>query len=578
MRLLKDNHLYILILLGTLSWSLTMIKSGLLYPFGMGFWGPNGHDGIWHLALINSLAANNLNLGNMPVAAGEVFKNYHLGFDFFVAVLQKLSGIPAHNLYFQVLPPVMAFLIGWLTYKLVLLWKASRSQALWAVFFVYFGGSWGWLVTLFRGQGFGGESMFWSQQAVSTLLNPPFALSLIFLLTGLLLLLEYEKKKQWKYLLGAVFVFGLVIEVKVYAGILALGGLGVLGVLTLLRLKASEGKGLLWAFLGSSVLSFSVFKLFTKTEGNLLVYQPFWFLETMMALSDRLGWQRYYDAMMAYKSGGNLVKAIPAYLLAFAIFWFGNLGTRGVKELLVVRWINPTSLKLRGVKDIGIIEVFMATVIVAGAAIPMFFLQKGTPWNTIQFTYYSLFFSSILAGIVTGQWLGKNKNRLVWGAMLVLLTVPTSLSTLWYHYLPSRPPAMVSNAELEALDFLKNQPRGTVLTYPFDRQAAERAIANPPRPLYLYESTAYVSAFSVKPVYLEDEVNLDITNYNWKTRREKVLAWLESLNQEEAKGFLKENNIKYVYWVKPQRAKLGETQLGLSRLFENREVDIYKVN
>lgn len=576
MRLLKGNLLLVILLLvGSFSWSLTMVKSGWVYSYGMGFWGPNGHDGIWHLALINHLASNNLNLANMPVFASETFKNYHLGFDFFAAALQKLTTVPGHTLYFQVLPPIMAFFIGWLTYRLVFLWKGSKSQALWAVFFVYFGGSWGWLVTLFRRQEFGGESMFWSQQAVSTLLNPPFAASLIFLLAGLLFLQGYEKTKKLRYLLGMVLLFGLAIEIKVYVGILALGGLGLVGVLRVMKHKNFI---YLLAASASGAISFIVFKLFTKTEGNLLVYQPFWFLETMMALSDRFGWQRYYDAMMAYKSGDNLLKAIPAYLAAFAIFWFGNLGTRGIKEILVFRRISLTLLKPWGVKDVGIIEVFMASVIVAGVVIPMFFLQKGTPWNTIQFTYYSLFFSSILAGIVTGQWLEKSKRKLILGTVLVLLTVPTTLSTLWYHYLPSRPPAMVSSAELEALKFLKSQPKGVVLTYPFDRQAAEKAVANPPRPLYLYESTAYVSAFSAQPVYLEDEVNLDITDYNWRERREKVVTFLEILNQEEVRRFLADNDIRYIYWVKPQRAVLGESQLGISRIYENKEVDIYEVD
>lgn len=567
MQLLKNNLLLIIIIFGSISWSLTSIKSGLIYDYGMGFWGPNGHDGIWHLALINHLAANNLNPSiEMPVASGEVLKNYHLGFDLFVVLFNKITGIPSLNLYFQVLPPLFALGIGWLTYKLVFNLTKSKASALWSVFFVYFAGSWGWVVTLFREGQIGGESMFWAQGAVSTLLNPPYAASLIFLLAGLIFLLKYEKGKRLGYLVGAVLLFGLVIEVKVYAGILALGGLGVVGVI-----KAIRDKNLAYglAFLGSSVLSFSVFKLFMKTDGNLLVYQPFWFLETMMALSDRFGWQRYYDAMTAYKSGGNIIKAIPAYLLAFAIFWFGNLGTRGVKELLVFKWIKD--------KNVGVFEVFTASVIAAGVFIPMLFLQKGTPWNTIQFTYYSLFFSSILAGMIAGSWLEKCKKPVVWGILLVLLTIPTTISTLWYHYLPSRPPAKISTAELEALEFLKKQERGVVLTYPYDQKAAAAAVVNPPRPLYLYESTAYVSAFSVKPIYLEDEVNLDITNYDWKTRREKVLAWLESLNQEEAKEFLKENDIGYVYWVKPQRAKLGETQLGLERVFENNMVDIYKV-
>ena len=113
---------------------------------------------------------------------------------------------------------------------------------------------------------------------------------------------------------------------------------------------------------------------------------------------------------------------------------------------------------------------------------------------------------------------------------------------------------------------------------PFDRKAAEAAVDNPPRPLYLYESTAYVSAFSGKPVYLEDEVNLEITGYNWRQRRTEVEEFLNAADQEQARKFLKDNNIKYVYWTKGKRAVLAETQLGTEKIFEGDEVNIYKVD
>src|SRR3989344_4174362 len=132
-----QNKMFIfLILLGTLTWSLIMIKSGLIYPFGMGFWGPNGHDGIWHISLINSLARGNI---EMPVFSGEQLKNYHIGFDLLLALIHKFTGISTVTLYFQLFPPILAFFIGILTYKFVIDWRKSKSEALWSVFFVYFG-------------------------------------------------------------------------------------------------------------------------------------------------------------------------------------------------------------------------------------------------------------------------------------------------------------------------------------------------------------------------------------------------------------------------------------------------------
>ncbi len=567
--MLKKMHPFAipLILLGTLVWSLIMVKSGLVYSFGMGFWGPNGHDGVWHIALIKSLTRGSW---EMPTFAGEPLKNYHVGFDVLLAIIHKITTIPLHNLYFQIIPPFLAFLIGILVYKFVLLWRKSKSAAFWATFFVYFGGSFGWLVTLLRNREIGGESMFWAQQAISTLVNPPFALSLILILIGLISLLKYQESRLARHGVTATLAFGVLIQVKAYAGLLSLGGLFVGGIY---RLVKGRDLRLLKVFLAALIISTLLFLPLNKRASATIVFKPFWFLETMMGLTDRFYWPRFYEAMVNYKLGNVWIKAVPAYLVAFLVFLVGNMGTRIVKAPLIIKW-------LKDFKKIKMIEIFLLAVILGGVVFPLFFLQAGTPWNTIQFFYYSLVFSGILAGIFLGEWLETQKNnrkKVLVIASILVLTLPTTVATL-KHYLPARPPAKISHEELEALSFLSRQPEGIVLTYPFDRAAAKAAAANPPRPLYLYESTAYVSAFGNKPVYLEDEVNLDITGYQWRNRREKVEEFLDSLDHQRVWSFLRENNITYVYWLKGQRARLGEGQLGMTRIFENSEVEIYKVD
>lgn len=128
---------WLLIFVGTITWSLTMVKSGLIYNFGMGFWGPNGHDGVWHVALAESLTRGNW---EMPMFAGEQIKNYHIGFDLILAMLHKITLIPIHTLYFQIIPPVLAVLIGVYVYKFIVLWQNDKVKAYWGTFFVYFGG------------------------------------------------------------------------------------------------------------------------------------------------------------------------------------------------------------------------------------------------------------------------------------------------------------------------------------------------------------------------------------------------------------------------------------------------------
>ena len=153
--------------------------------------------------------------------------------------------------------------------------------------------------------------MFWAQQSVSTLINPPFALSLVLLLSGLILLL---KKKN---LLLPILCFGVLVQIKAYAGILALGALLIAASYNLWKRKDWS---LLKVFSGSLIVSVLLFLPFNKNSGSLVVFKPFWFLETMMGLTDRLGWLRFGSAMTNYRLGNIWAKAVPAYLVAFAIF------------------------------------------------------------------------------------------------------------------------------------------------------------------------------------------------------------------------------------------------------------------
>lgn len=563
-----DLKSWILIGIGAIIWSITMVKSGFNYSYGMGFWGPNGHDGIWHIALIKSLARGSW---EMPVFSGAKLQNYHIGFDLVVAFLHKLTFIPVEVLYFQILPPIFALFIGVFAYLLVYEWKHSKLQAFWATFFVYFGGSWGWLVNLIRGDGIGGESMFWAQQSVSTLINPPFAMSLVVMLAGLWILVKNKEQisNNKKNLFLASLLFGILIEIKVYGGILVLCALFAAGIWNVLKRK---GVTLLKVFTGALIVSLLVFLPLYNPNVKSLVFQPFWFLDTMMATPDRLYWPKFAEALLNYRLGGQYVKLILAYGVALLIFWYGNLGTRVLKEIQIWKWVKKFPQNTW-------VEILIAVVIIVGLLMPTLFLQEGTPWNTIQFLYYSLFFSGILAGVTFGEWIEKMANRkwqIANSLLLIFLTVPTTVGTLG-QYLPSRPPANVSTEELAALHFLEQQPVGVVLTFPYDSVKAKEAESNPPRSLYVYESTAYVSAFSNKPVFLEDEVNLNITGYDWKTRRMEVEEFYRNMDEEFVYGFLRDSKVNYIYLLKEQRALKVEEQPGIEEIFENGEVNIYRV-
>ena len=98
-----------------------------------------------------------------------------------------------------------------------------------------------------------------------------------------------------------------------------------------------------------------------------------------------------------------------------------------------------------------------------------------------------------------------------------------------------------------------------------------------PIPLYAYETTAYVSAFSNKQTFLEDEMNLDITGFNWQQRRTEEEKFFTTTDKFFARGFLINNKISYIYLVGDQNFTLSLSDLQINELFNNGQIRIYKV-
>jgi len=545
--------LFFVIIFGSTSWLLTTVKNGLIFPFGMGYWGPNGHDGIWHLALISELQRNFP--PQNPVFAGIKLNNYHYFFDLLLARSGSLLAIDNQDLLFRFFPLFIAILAGVILFKVVEKMFKTFEISIFSVFFLYFGGSFGWLVSWFRERNLGGESMFWAQQAISTLLNPPFAISIVLLLAGFYLFLDYQEDKKIfsiKLFIPLTLLWGTLIEFKAYAGILLLGGLGLY---VLERIIIKKDFKLVPLLSCCGILSLIVFLPNNLGSNSLLIFSPFWFINSMVMSPDRLGWERLSMAMQS----PNNFKLILSYTVGIVIFIFGNLSTRilaigGIRKMLQFR--------------------LLCYVFLLGLVFSLFTIQKGTNWNTIQFFYYNILIFNIAAAVTVAAIYNKLGNRVKYLFLIILflLTIPTTLSVST-QYIPNRPPARLPLAEIEALNFLKTQPNGIVLTLPFDSQLKNRYLE--PVPLVGYVSSSYVAAFSNHPTFLDDTINLDILGIDYKGRLNEQKDFIKII--DDAKNNLKRNNISYIYVLKSQRLFEDEGKMGIKNIFENEEVKIFTV-
>lgn len=549
-----------IILLGSTSWILTTFKSGLEYDYGLGFWGPNGHDAIWHLSLIESLK-NGLPIQN-PVFSGTYLFNYHYFYDLLLALSNNLTGLSSIDLYFRFFPILISLLSGLVVFILARRWFNCLLTANMAVFLMYFGGSFGWILSYFQNGSFGGETTFWAQQGISTLLNPPFAISIPILLAGLYFLLDVRKDGINKItVLLIALLWGSLVEFKAYGGVLVLAALGITTVFEIFR----KNFNFLKMFLPTMLLSLAIYLPNNLGGNQLFVLTPFWIVHAMIDSPDRVGWVRLTQARISAFESGNWFKFTAAEVIGFIIFILGNLGVRligffGIKKLFTLSTFN----------------IFVASFLSLSLIAPLLLSQKGASFNVVQFFYYFLLLFNFLAAFVLGNILANFKIfKITMVVIFILLTIPTTWNTL-QNYLPARPPAKVSSQEIEALDFLRQEPSGVVLSYPYDSRLKDKFLE--PKPLLAYETTGYIPALTGKEEYIADAVNLEILGVDYKGRLQAQRDVFSFKEPDIVKKNITSGNIKYLYLLKVYKISVDADRFGLKKVFDNSEVEIYQTD
>jgi len=304
-------------------------------------------------------------------------------------------------------------------------------------------------------------------------------------------------------------------------------------------------------FIFSLIISILLFSQFNKNSSSLLIWQPFWFIRSLFESTDKLFIPRF-----ANLASSTIPKQIIFYLIGLPIFIIGNFAFRllAFKTLLTKSWFNNSLL----------ISVLVLT------AIPLLFVQSGTSWNTIQFLYYAIFLMNIPLAI----YLTKS-NKFI--TILIIGVQLLPLFASFPQYLGKSPPAYIPNLEIDCLNYLKKHPKSIILTYPYDQYIGHWTTT--PLPLYAYTTTSYVSAFSHQITYLEDEMNLGNSGYDWKNRRRESVKFFLQENTYQDRGFLLNNRIDYIYLTDKQIAKtnLNLKDLSIIIVYQNDICQIYKV-
>jgi len=551
------------ILLGGLFQSSLLLKSGTLQEKGVVFWGVNGYDGIWHSALIAEI-----NRGfpyQNPGFAGYLLKNYHFFSDLFLAQAHFLTKIPILDLYFRFSPLFFSFLLNSLVYIFALRWTGNKKVGYWSIFFVSFASSFGWILPFFGLGSNNWETAFWGAPTSSAFLNPPFGVSLVIILTVLILLDVFIKIKNKKIIPILIIILGSLVGFKSYGALVVFLTLFILGFWELVKDKK------IWLGLVVFLSGFISLGIYWKSNiqgETFLIWKPWWFIRTMVEAPDRLNWIGLEMKRQTYLFLGKNFMALLIEILALLIFLIGNLGTKTLGFFSLRKILKENSFLNR----------FLSVVLPVSFLPPLLFTQKEVAWNTIQFIYYFIFFFSFLAALATAMILEKIAPKwikLFFIFALIATSLPSAIKTFWWYNSPV-PTTILEVKEKEALDFLRknSSPQGVILTYPY--QEKKKGNFGYPIPLTYYNSL-YVSFFSDRRTYLEDQNTANILGYPLEERLEKVEKFFMTNEKEVAGNFLQQEGIDYIYLVDDQKIKL-ERDLPITEIFNNGKVRIFKVN
>ncbi len=538
---------------------LIIAPSGSEYCFhnqcGIYFWGVHGFDGIWHLAIIN-IAFRHFPF-QAPTFAGANMTGYNYLFDLILYVF-TFTGIPAITWYFKIFPLVWFIVFTGLLIALARKIKDSPRFVALTLFFMYFAGSFSYLLTLYHHQTIWGSAGQLATIAVHTMSNLQFAFSIPILLW--MLIIVKRNKIDGKIVLSLAILNFINLGIKFYGGAIT-SFLAAIFIFFHL-VKKNFRQMFVYEIVTMIAAGLAVFVFYdplaaTKT-GAIFTVAPFALIHTITEEPDLLYSQTLTNARYFLITKGIGPKLILIEMFNFTAFVFFYLGVRFFGLLYVLYKIIR--------KKMDSFSWYVLLTIIFATLLSSVLVQKAEWWNVVQFFYYAIFLSAIFIAQLTDQLLAqKNTIMKLLVVIIIILAVPTSVDVVKsYAVFPGA--AYVPQKELSALTFLKNQPPGIVLVPLFDESFHQ---GNGPFALANYADTAYVSAFTGKQTYFAALHPIRLMDIDYRDR----LKLLQAGNCTVL------NHVNYLYEI-PSLTKLNgfaKCSQKMEKIYANDTITIYRL-
>jgi hypothetical protein len=216
------------------------------------------------------------------------------------------------------------------------------------------------------------------------------------------------------------------------------------------------------------------------------VYDPFAFIRSLIDDPNHFFRREIALARTYLEAQGKFSpRLILLYGAGILMFYVVNFGTRIVSLSQVVYGIKHRNLTPH--------QLALWITITIVSIVPLFFVQNGDWFNTMQFLYYGVFLASFPAGEVLAKFINK-KAAIVFVIIIVITLIPL-VDMAQY---PFKKQMLLSQDFLDLSEILRNLPQATIA------QIGQI----PP--------DSRLSAFSGKPVFFADESVLKNTGISPK--------------------------------------------------------------
>lgn len=479
--------LLLILFVGVLVQVVQMFGSGLVSTDGMSFFRVHMQDGIYHLSMIRSMVRSFPPVE--PGAAGVLVQNYHYWSDLIMADLVRVFRFPVHHLFFQYLPSVISLFTALAVISVLRLWSKRKLVWLFGLFLLFFGADLGYLVAYFLHGSFSFEYPVIDNGATQ-FLNMPHAMAKMVFMTSLLSLAHWIKENKFKWGLITVIFTALLFGLKVYFGLYAVLGLGVVGIICALANIQLFKQFVVCGLIGG-IMALAIYLPPNRNSGGLGFYPLEW--PKLMLAEANLDWRewRYKYAVAGLEQ--KTAKIVLYDLEAIAITLLAIHGTR-ILGLVVTR---------RSWRELGSIWVaYLIIPTLIFTFLGLYTLQVSGSFNVFNFFATSLAPLALLSAFLFADlW----KIKLV-GPVLVTLLLALTLPRIIFEtdkilvsYRDNTDVLYISKGEMAALSAIdKTYPASCVIATSLNNQ--------------IDMSTPYVSYFTNRDTYMSGQRVLETHN------------------------------------------------------------------